>query len=219
MQFKYTAEMTVWLKTHANGTEWSDLAADFNRHFGLSKTPRQIRNHCHDNGIHNGIYHARSTTMNKRRPIGSTRLDKDGYVVIKVADPCIWKRAQLVEWEKYHEPIDIRKEMLIFLDGNRQNYQIENLYKIPRKYIGTLNKYNLLQYITSETIEVIMTIVKLSVARWDAEKEKYGSARQAQNAHNNWRYHNIIKKDPQLLELRRKRQREYEKKHRERLKK
>ena len=82
-----------------------------------------------------------------------------------------------------------------------------------------MNKYNLWQYITSETIEVIMTIVKLGVARWNAEKEKYGSARQAQNAYNNWRYHNIIKKDPQLLELHRKRQREYEKKRRERLKK
>lgn len=214
MRFKYTAEMQDFIRNNALGKQWSELADLFNAEFGTNKTPRQIQSQAHDIGVRNGIQ-PKAHHLARYRPVGSTRLDKDGYVVIKVADPCTWKRAQLVEWEKYHEPIDIRKEMLLFLDGNRQNYHIDNLYKIPRKYIGTLNKYELWKYITPETIETIMNVVKLGVARWEVEKEKYGGHRQAQNARNKWRYHNVIKKDPELMEQRRKQGREYERKRRQ----
>lgn len=215
MAFKYTAEMQDFIRNNAQGKRWCELADLFNSTFGTDKTPRQIQSQAHDIGVRNGLMQKNKLGVGRYRPVGSTRLDKDGYVVIKVADPCTWKRAQLVEWEKYHEPIDIRNEMLLFLDGNRQNYHISNLYKIPRKYIPTLNKYGLWKYITPETIETIMNIVKLGVARWEAEKEKYGGHRQAQNARNMWRYYNIIKKDPELLEQFRKRAREYDRNRRQ----
>lgn len=213
--FKYTAEMQDFIRKNADGKRWDELTGLFNAEFGTNKMPRQIQSQAHDIGVRNGIQQRNPLGRGRYRPCGSKRLDKDGYVIIKVADPCTWKRAQFVEWEKYHEPIDIRKEMLVFLDGNRQNYHISNLYKIPRKYISTLNKYGLWQYISPETIEAIMNIVKLGVARWDAEKEKYGGARQAQNARNIWRYYNVIKKDPELLEQLRKRSREYQKERRQ----
>lgn len=214
MMFKYTAEMQDFIRNNAYGKRWDELADLFNAEFGTNKTPRQIQSQAHDIGVRNGIQQ-KAHCLARYRPVGSTRLDKDGYVVIKVADPCTWRRAQLVEWEKYHEPIDIRKDMLLFLDGNRQNYHISNLYKIPRKYISTLNKYELWKYITPETIESVMAIVKLGVARWEAEKEKYGGHRQAQNARNIWRYYNVIKKDPESLERLRKRSREYQKERRQ----
>ena len=215
MQFKYTAEMQDFIRNNALGKTWGELADMFNTEFGTNKTPRQIQSQAHDIGVRNGIQQKAHPGAGRYRPVGSKRLDKDGYVVIKVADPCTWRRAQLVEWEKHHEPIDIRNEMLLFLDGNRQNYHISNLYKIPRKYIGTLNKYALWQYISPETIETIINIVKLGVARWDAEKEKYGGYRRAQNARNRWRYHNVIKKDPELFEQFRKRAREYDRNRRQ----
>lgn len=36
--------------------------------------------------------------------------------------------------EKYNKPIDTKKEVLIFLDGNRSNFDISNLKKISRSY-------------------------------------------------------------------------------------
>ena len=207
--FKYTPEMQDFIRNNAHGRQWHELADLFNAEFGTDKTPRQIQSQAHDIGVRNGLQQKNKLGVGRYRPFGSTRLDKDGYVVIKVADPCTWKRAQLVEWEKYHEPIEIHKEMLIFLDGNRQNYHISNLYKIPRKYISTLNKYELWKHVSPETIETVMAIVKLGVARWDAECRKYGNARQAQNHRNLERYHNVIKKDPELLEQHRKRHRDY----------
>lgn len=214
MAFKYTCEMQDFIRKNAYGRQWSELAGLFNAEFGTDKTPRQIQSQAHDIGVRNGIQ-AINPHYARYRPVGSTRLDKDGYVVVKVADPCTWRRAQLVEWEKHHAPIDIRKEMLIFLDGNRQNYHIDNLYKIPRKYISTINKYGLWKFITPATITTILAIVLLSLQRWETEKEKYGGYQEACNAQMCYRYHNIIKKDPQLLEQWRKRHREYSRKNRE----
>lgn len=209
MKFKYTAEMQDFIRNNAHGRQWHELADLFNAEFGTDKTPRQIQAQAHDIGVRNGLMQKNKLGVGRYRPVGSTRLDKDGYVVIKIADPCTWRRAQLVEWEKYHEPIDIRKEMLLFLDGNRQNYHISNLYKISRKMIAIFNRNDLWRLITPDTIESVIQMAEMHKARWDAEIKLYGGYRQAciHKAHE--RYHNVVKKDPVLLEQNRKRNREY----------
>lgn len=208
MKFKYTAAMQDFIRQNAHGRQWYELADLFNAEFGTDKTPRQIQSQAHDIGVRNGLMQKNKLGVGRYRPVGSTRLDKDGYVVIKVADPCTWRRAQLVEWEKYHEPIDIRKDMLLFLDGNRQNYHISNLYKISRKMIAIFNRNDLWRLVTPETIESVIQIAEMHSARWEAEKRLHGGEDEAMNAKNNWRYHNVIKKDPVLLEQHRKRQRD-----------
>lgn len=205
--FKYTAEMQDFIRNNALGKQWDELADLFNAEFGTEKTPRQIQSQAHDIGVRNGLQQ-KAHHLARYRPVGSTRLDKDGYVVIKIADPCTWKRAQLVEWEKYHEPINIRKEMLLFLDGNRQNYHISNLYKIPRAMIAIFNRNNLWWLITPDTIESVIKIAEMQSARWQAEIRLHGGEREATIAKNNWRYHNMIKKDPELMEKRRKQERD-----------
>ena len=203
MRFKYTAEMQDFIRNNAHGKQWDELADLFNAEFGTEKTPRQIQSQAHDIGIRNGLQQKARPGAGRYRPVGSTRLDKDGYVVIKIADPCTWRRAQLVEWEKYHEPINIRKEMLLFLDGNRQNYHISNLYKIPRKYIAIFNKNDLWRLVAPDTIESIIRLAEMHAVRWDAEKRLYGGEREAMRHKNNWWYHNVIKKDPELMAKRR----------------
>lgn len=214
--FKYTPEMQDFIRQYAPGKQWHELADLFNVHFGTDKTPRQIQAQAHDIGVRNGLMKKNKLGVGRYRPVGSTRLDKDGYVVIKTADPCTWRRAQFVEWEKYHEPIDIRKEMLLFLDGDRQNHHISNLYKIPRKYIAIFNRNNLWRLITPETIESVIRVAEMHAARWDAEIRLHGGENEAMRAKNLWRYHNIIKKDPDLLEKHRKGRREYARKFRSR---
>lgn len=210
MRFKYTAEMQDFIRNNAHGKQWYELADLFNAKFGTNKTPRQIQSQAHDIGIRNGLQQ-KAIHLARYRPVGSTRLDKDGYVVIKIADPCTWRRAQLVEWEKYHEPIDIRKEMLLFLDGNRQNYHIDNLYKIPRAMIAIFNRNNLWRLITPDTIESVIQVAEMHAVRWDAEKRLYGGEREAMRHKNNWRYHNVIKKDPELMAKRREQARKKQK--------
>lgn len=206
--WKYTPEMTQWIRDNCAGVEWESVAENFNRVFGTDKTARQLRSHAHDNGIHNGIYHGVASCCRRWRPVGSTRLDKDGYVVKKIAEPCKWRRAQLVEWEKYHEPIDRQKDMLIFLDGNRQNYHISNLYKLPRRLIVVFNRHFLWAKITPETIESVVAIAEMLSARWQAEIRVAGSYNKAMARKNMQRYREIMQ-DSVMREERRKQSREY----------
>ena len=43
--FKYTPEMTEWVRNNCAGREWEDIAVSFNQKFGLCKTARQLRSH------------------------------------------------------------------------------------------------------------------------------------------------------------------------------
>ncbi|MBP6861378.1 MAG: HNH endonuclease [Neisseriaceae bacterium] len=66
------------------------------------------------------------------KPIGSSRIcSKDGYVVLKVAEPSVWRHAHKVEWEKHNGPTP-KGMVLRFIDGDKTNYAIENLELITR---------------------------------------------------------------------------------------
>ena len=64
-----------------------------------------------------------------RREIGDERFDKDGYVCVKVADGKRnknWKPKHHVVYESVHGPIP-PKHKVVFLDGNKLNFDINNL--------------------------------------------------------------------------------------------
>lgn len=73
------------------------------------------------------------------RPVGSERVNVDGYVEIKVAEPNIWKLKHRVLWEQEKGPLK-RGDIIIFLDRNKQNVTIENLVKISRRENAFINQ-------------------------------------------------------------------------------
>jgi len=70
------------------------------------------------------------------KPLGTERKDKDGYILVRVEGG--EKRKHFIEWEKYHEPTK-PDECLMFLDGDRTNCDISNLFLMKRKYMGAMN--------------------------------------------------------------------------------
>lgn len=67
------------------------------------------------------------------RPVGSERIDKkDGYVSVKVAEPNKWKLKQRLMYEQYTGETLTRNEVIIFLDGNKNNFAEDNLMKLTR---------------------------------------------------------------------------------------
>ncbi len=65
-------------------------------------------------------------------PIGSERIDKDGYIMVKVGEPSKWKLKHRYIWEQMYGKIP-KGCNIQFKDGNRLNVSIENLYIINRK--------------------------------------------------------------------------------------
>ena len=84
------------------------------------------------------VYARCSATMFKKgnkphtyRPVGSERVNVDGYVEVKVADPNKWRLKHRVIWEEAHGPIP-KGHNVQFRDGNSQNLDLGNLYLISR---------------------------------------------------------------------------------------
>lgn len=66
------------------------------------------------------------------RPVGSERVDNDGYIYVKIADPNKWELKHRVTWEKHFGDIP-EGSNIQFKDGNRLNCDdINNLYMIDR---------------------------------------------------------------------------------------
>lgn len=74
----------------------------------------------------------KQTTFKKRnvphnkQPIGHERKAKDGYWMVKVSEPNVFKMKHRVLWEQHHGPIP-KGTRIMFIDGNPDNITIENL--------------------------------------------------------------------------------------------
>ncbi len=78
------------------------------------------------------------------KPVGSERVNTDGYPEVKIADPNKWKGKHILVWEATNGPVP-KGHVLIFGDGNKKNVEINNLLLVSRKQLVRLNKHNLIQ--------------------------------------------------------------------------
>lgn len=65
------------------------------------------------------------------REIGSERVNRDGYIEVKVAEPNKWCCKHRIIWEEANGPIE-KGYNVQFKDGNPSNCILENLYIISR---------------------------------------------------------------------------------------
>lgn len=75
------------------------------------------------------------------KPVGSERVNVDGYVEIKVAEPSKWRLKNRVVWEEAYGPIP-EGHNVQFKDGNPLNLSLDNLYLISKAdQLKTKNSY------------------------------------------------------------------------------
>ena len=93
----------------------------------------------------NGQINSRKTCFKKghipknHRPVGSERVNVDGYLEIKVAEPNKWKLKHRVIYEQYYGKIP-KGYKIIFLDGNKLNISVDNLEKISNNQSLIMNQ-------------------------------------------------------------------------------
>jgi hypothetical protein len=83
-----------------------------------------------------------------RLPVGSERVDsKDGYIYVKIQDGHLnknWKQKHVMIWEEHNGPVP-KGYVIIFGDGNKLNFDPDNLIMVSRAQLARLNQLNLIQ--------------------------------------------------------------------------
>lgn len=193
----YTEEMIEWLRQNVAVRTWPENTKLFNQKFGFNinyKSLRQVANRRKIFTGRTGCFEKGHISWNKdkkgwsakgtektrfkkgripwnHRSIGSERINKEGYIEIKVEEPNKWKLKHVFEWEKQNGPINTRKECLIFLDGNRNNLDILNLMKIKRSENLILGRMGLWQK-DAELNQAAVNIAKVIEKIGDRKKCK-----------------------------------------------
>ena len=97
------------------------------------------------------------------RQVGEERINIDGYIEIKVAEPNKWRLKHRVIYEKHHGEIP-KDHVVIFADRNKMNLDIDNLILVSRHQLLVLNDNKLIKddaNLTKAGINVSNLIIKL----------------------------------------------------------
>lgn len=163
---KYTDEMKQFILDNYKGRYNQELADLFNQKFNTNITSRTIKSYKANNKLNSGLtgkFRKGQTPHNKgkkmpkevyekvkhtmfakgnvppnHRPVGSERISKDGYIEVKVAEPNKWRLKQRVVYEEAKGKIS-EGCPIIFLDGNKRNFDIDNLRCITWSELLYLN--------------------------------------------------------------------------------
>ena len=163
---KYTDEMKQFILDNYKGRYNQELADLFNQKLNTNISSRTIKSYKANNKLNSGLtgkFRKGQTPHNKgkkmpkevyekvkhtmfakgnvppnHRPVGSERISKDGYIEVKVAEPNKWRLKQRVVYEETKGKIP-EGCPIIFLDGNKRNFDIDNLRCITRSELLYLN--------------------------------------------------------------------------------
>ena len=117
-----------------------------------------------------GIMKANKTSFKKgnaswnKKPIGSERINIEGYTEIKVAEPNKWRLKHRVMYEKYHNVVLNPKQLVIFADRDKSNMSKENLLLLDNNQLLVLNHNKLINEnaeLTKVGLNLANIIIKL----------------------------------------------------------
>ena len=200
----YTTEQKAWFVLKYPVHPLPELVVLFNAEFGESKTEGQIRSFLKNHKIKSGrtghfaagkgpwntgmkgliqggnsevTRFKRGHTPLNHRPVGSERVNVDGYIEIKVAEPRTWRLKQRVVWERERGPIP-PSHVIWFIDNDPLNCDIANLMVVTRAHHAVVNKLGL-HLAAGELKQTTKLIAEVAIARMAGRKRLRESRRQS----------------------------------------
>lgn len=163
-----SVEQAEFLKTNVENLSNKELTNLINSKYSLSLKSTQIKAYKQNHKIKSGLtgrFKKGNAPANKGRkypempinsgmfskgnrphnylPVGTERVNGDGYVDIKVSDPNKWVGKHILVWEK----INGKKPKgfaILFADQNKRNFDLGNLVLVNRRELLIANKKALL---------------------------------------------------------------------------
>lgn len=100
-----------------------------------------------------------------KKEIGSERIDSNGYILIKVKEPNVWKLKHRILYEKYHNIKLTQDDVVIFADQNKLNLEKDNLILINKSQLLRMNHEKLIFHdkeLTKTGSNIAKLIMKVS---------------------------------------------------------
>jgi hypothetical protein len=197
MSKEYPQEVRKFILKHLQGTGPAKMAELLNKEFGTDYTRSQLKSYYGNHKLNSGTdgrfekghvpankgkkgYHAPGCekswfknghiSMN-HRPVGSERIDnKNGYTLIKIAEPNTWVLKHKYIWEAANGPVP-DGYVLTFLDGDKRNISLENLELITMAESLEINRSGL-RCGNTELTKIGILIAKIKIA--GKKKKKAG---------------------------------------------
>ncbi len=161
---QYTAEERKFMEEYVPGHSHREIQKAFTEKFGWEISLGQVKGYIGNHRLNKGgrgrcqkgeaglfrfekgtcaagcekTWFRKGNMPKNYRPVGSERINVDGYVEVKVADPNKWRLKHRVVWESVNGKIP-KGFIVIFRDNDRTNTDIDNLMLIRRGTHAVLN--------------------------------------------------------------------------------
>ena len=199
----FTKAEQDFIAEHYKGILTADLTDMLNKEFGTNYKPSQLRSYKKNRHMASGVdgtfraegrryklpkgtripgsekgWFKKGQMPHNHLEVGAQVFTFDGYIKVKIAEPNYWEFLHKLVWQEANGPIP-PEHNIIFLDGNKQNCSLENLYCIPK------DEYGALQSLRSENPEITLTaaaVVKLKYLALEKDgKREYKYKRKRNN--------------------------------------
>lgn len=189
-----TVEQHKFLQENVAKLSNQDLTNLINKKFNSVFTVNQIKSYKKNHGIKSNLTGrfekghipvnkgkkfpgmVNRTTFKKGRcpqnyqPIGSESMTKDWYIKVKIADPNKWELKHVLIWEQANGKKP-KGTAIIFTDGNKRNFDLNNLTLISRKELLTMNQKGLINS-NADITKTGIALAKLHVKINECKKKK-----------------------------------------------
>lgn len=142
----YTKEELKYLRKIKQGKSHREITELFNKKYNDNRTEESIKSIMQENGMKldsDGRFKKGNRPENTQ-PVGTEIMREDGYLYVKIAEPNKWKQKHRSIYEEHHGPVPA-KHVVLFGDGNRLNFDIDNLILASKAQVLQLNRYGLIQ--------------------------------------------------------------------------
>lgn len=141
----FTSQQHAWLLENSRFMDYKETTERFNEIFSASRSPNVIKNYCNKLGV--GFKNDHRWTSEK---IGTEKI-RNGFVWVKISDYSIkdtgkpsgyanWRQKSHIVWEQHYGAMPPEGYTIVFLDRNKQNCNIENLYAVNGKVLREMSK-------------------------------------------------------------------------------
>jgi hypothetical protein len=130
MRNKYTKEFEDFVRKNVSKYKKEEFRLLLQDRYNIQLSSDALRRYLNKHHIKGKYIDYKKNNVRDRGkcPVGAEQITKDG-VFIKVAQPDKWRRKSRVMYEKYHNCKLDDNDYILFLNGDRNDFSKENLFK------------------------------------------------------------------------------------------